>query len=69
MDRLSKLQDKAKYRNPDGLQNPSQVLKRLIPHYQKGMGAKAIGQHLGTEENRSRSFNVFVDGIRYYLSG
>nr|VFJ89470.1 MAG: protein of unknown function (DUF4276) [Candidatus Kentron sp. LFY] len=63
--RLAKHQDSRKYRNPDGLSNPSQELDSLTERtYQKVSGSRNIGPHLSLENNRSHSFNVFLSGIR-----
>lgn len=65
---LSKLQGKAKYRDPDLLANPSQELKKIIPEYQKLGGSREIAQYLTFSDNRSNSFNVFLSGIRRILT-
>lgn len=67
---LARRQKRAKYRNPDRLANPVQELERVTgDRYQKVSGSRAIGPHLsvdasGGQENRSRSFRVFVSGLR-----
>ncbi len=53
-----------RYRSPDDLSNPSQALKRISSKYQKISGSRAIGEKLNIDDNRSRSFNVFIAGIR-----
>lgn len=56
---------KAKYRIPDGIVNPSDELERLTDGvYQKVGGSRMIGPHLDVPTNTSRSFQVFVEGIR-----
>ena len=65
---LARLQNKEKYRNPDVLQNAKQELKKLTKEiYQPIDGSRKIGQHLSLKNNRSRSFNVFVDGVRQLM--
>ena len=65
INRLSKLQNKAKYRNPDKLANPSQELKRITSNrYKKVSGSRAIGPHLSLYENCSYSFHKFISGIK-----
>lgn len=49
---------------PDTWQKPSKDLERLIPEFQKGSGARLMGQHLRETGNLSHSFNVFVDGLK-----
>lgn len=56
---------KAKYRNPDKIVNPSIELRRVTGgRYQKIGGSRAIGIHLDPVRNLSRSFQVFIEGIR-----
>ncbi len=62
--KLTTLQGKAKYRNPDLLENPAQVLKMISPQYQKVSGSRAIGSTLNINNNRSGSFNALVSGVR-----
>ncbi len=50
--------------DPDAWQKPSVEVKRLVPHFQKGSGARAMGQVLRPEGNHSKSFNFFISGIR-----
>jgi len=54
-------------RDPDALPNALQELKRLVPSYQKRSGARSIGVHMVPERNRSRSFQVFIEGLRRIL--
>ncbi len=65
---LKERQDSRKFRDPDKLGNPSEELRKMVPRYQKISGARAIGRHLDIENNRSHSYNVFVQGIRKALS-
>lgn len=61
--RLSRYQNKRKYRNPDSLLNPSRELKKIAPTYQKIAGSRAIAPQLCIETNRSISFNHLIRGI------
>jgi hypothetical protein len=62
---LARQQGKAKYADPDRLANPVQELSRLTAdRYQKIAGSRLIGPRMRLSENRSRSFLVFVSGIR-----
>ncbi|WP_413205705.1 DUF4276 family protein [Rhodospirillum sp. A1_3_36] len=62
--RFERDQRKAKYRDPDRLANAKQEMKTLVKVYKPLSGAGAIGPHLDVGRNQSRSFQVFVDGIR-----
>lgn len=53
-----------KFRDPDALANAAEELRKIVPEYQKLSGARAVAPHLRVEANRSRSFRVFVDGVR-----
>lgn len=54
--------------DPDVWQKPSVELKRLEPRFQKLSGARALAIHLDPHadagRNTSRSFQVFVTGVR-----
>lgn len=60
---LARLQEKAKFRDPDKLANPSEELKKIAPDYQKVSGSRAIGLLLSIENNRSESFNALLNGV------
>jgi hypothetical protein len=62
--RLVGLAKKAKYRNPDAVPKPAVELERLIPGFQKQAAARKLGALLAEERNCSRSFQVFLAGIR-----
>lgn len=57
-------QDTRKFRDPDRLVQPEVELLSLVPGYRKVSGARAVGTALRLEGNRSRSFQVFVEGVR-----
>jgi len=61
---LTRIAEKRKYRIPDDIQNPSLELEKLVPEFQKVSGARKMAGELSKEKNRSRSFQVFVDGVR-----
>ena len=70
---LAGRQKRSKYRDPDRFANPVQELERMTRHrYQKVSGSREIGRRLsvgsvgrgGAHGNRSRSFQVFVSGLR-----
>ncbi len=62
-DKLNKVGNKAQYRNPDNIQQPSREIARLVPEFQKISGARRIASFLSRDGNRSQSFQVMMDGI------
>ena len=62
-----RIQNRAKFRNPDNLGNASQELERLINTKAKTQRAKKICQHFDLEENKSRSFNVFIRTLKQLI--
>jgi hypothetical protein len=64
---ISTRQDQKKFRIPDDLSNAKQELKRIVPRYQPLKGARAISRHMSLKENRSRSFQVFLEGVAKVL--
>lgn len=65
MSGLSGLQGKARYRIPDTIRHPSKELKKITKNrYQKVGGSRVIGRYLSLDNNRSRSFQNFMNGIR-----
>ena len=60
---LSKIGGKARFRDPDAVQQPSDALRRLLPGFRKANGAKSMADFLSREGNRSRSFQVFLCGL------
>jgi hypothetical protein len=61
---IAKRQVKRKYIDPDRLTNAEQELRKLIPRYQKIAGSRLIAQFMDVELNRSKSFQVFMSGVR-----
>ncbi len=53
-----------RFADPDGWQKPSVEVRRLVPAFQKGSGARQMGQHLSIEGNASASFRVFMSGVQ-----
>lgn len=60
---LAKIGKKSRYRDPDTIQQPSKEIMKLIPEFQKISGARQMASHLSRDKNRSRSFQVTMDGI------
>lgn len=66
---LAATQVKKKYRAPDELANAAAELAKLTGHrYQKVGASRAIGPHLDVNNTRSRSFAVFVAGVRRLIA-
>jgi hypothetical protein len=65
---LAQLGRKARYRDPDFIQQPSAELSKLIPEFQKVSGARLMGEFLQGNNNASHSFQVFYKGIRTLLA-
>jgi hypothetical protein len=53
-----------RYRDADGIVQPSTHLKALIPEFQKMSGARRLGTRLSPDRNRSRSFQALMAGLR-----
>lgn len=65
VDNLSRRQNESKYREPDRLGSPKRELINLTgDRYTEVPGSEAIGCHLDPDNTRSRSFSVFVSGVR-----
>jgi Domain of unknown function (DUF4276) len=64
---LSRKQSNSKYRNPDRLNSAKQELKSLVDEYYPGTHSKKIAPHLSLTNNKSQSFQVFIQGVRELL--
>lgn len=62
-DQLRRLRNKRRYRDPDAVQQPSAHVQKLAPGFQKVSGARRTAPLLSRDGNRSRSFNVLMEGI------
>ena len=62
---LRSLKNKSKFSNPDNLSNAAEEIVKIVPEFRKTDGARRMGQAmpLAPKENRSRSFQVFVEGL------
>ena len=65
---LRRLPRKAKFRDPDAVPRPHEVLERFVPEFQKVSGARRMAQHLTRERNRSTSFRIFLAGVEAVAS-
>lgn len=61
---LVKYSKKAKYRDPDNIVNPFVELKKLVPNFTKVLGAQSIAQFMDIDKNTSKSFQIFISGVR-----
>lgn len=60
---LRALSRKARFRDPDSVSRPSDAIRTLVPEFQKVSGARVMAQHLTRDGNRSRSYQVLLEGI------
>jgi hypothetical protein len=65
---LSKKQNQNKFRDPDRLNSAKEELKKLVSEYYPGTHSSEIAPYLSLTENKSRSFQVFIDGIKKIIS-
>ena len=61
--RLKHIGEKARYRDPDVIHQPSREIVRLVPEFQKISGARRMALHLSREGNHSRSFQAMMEAI------
>lgn len=66
--RLLQQRRKARFRNPDTVVNPAEVVSRMVSgvngRFNKTDAARRMGNAMDLEQNRSGSFRVFVEGVR-----
>ena len=53
-----------KFQNPDAIDRPSGALQKLLTDFQKLSGARRMARCLSAESNTSRSFQVFLAGVK-----
>jgi len=63
------LPQKARYWDPDAIQQPSAELAKLVPEFQKVSGARLMGSRLSDDGNLSDSLRAFIDGVRRVAVG
>lgn len=61
---LNRIKNSNKYRDPDEIIDPKETIKRWVPELTQVDGASRISKYMDIENNRSHSFNVFIDGVR-----
>ena len=62
-EKLAGIGQKAKFRRPDTVQQPSKALSQLVPEFQKVSGARTMARFLSRERNISPSFQTLLSGI------
>lgn len=62
-ERLRNIGAKARYRDPDTVIRPSAEIVSLVPEFQKVSGARRMAPYLSRDGNRSRSFQVLIQGL------
>ena len=65
---LRRIGSRARFRNPDAIAYPARELTKLVPHYQKVSGARALARRLTRKGNRSPSFRAMMDGVERLAS-
>lgn len=55
---------RARFRDPDAIDQPSRALAELAPEFQKVSGARAMGARLAADRNTSPSFQAFLNAVR-----
>jgi hypothetical protein len=63
---LTKRSRLKRFSDPDRFNNAPDELQRMVKHYRKLGGARAIAPHLDPSRNRSHSFRVFCDGVQRF---
>jgi hypothetical protein len=68
--KMAENQSKARYKNPDALENPSQALMRLTKNkYQKIDGSRKIAPNMTPDKNKSHSFSVLYHSLSCIIQG
>lgn len=62
-ERLHRIGQRARFRDPDAVRQPSVALNELVPEFQKIAAARRMAQYMSRERNRSRSFQTLLAGI------
>lgn len=62
-EKISDIVRQKKYRIPDAIPNPKEILYKLIPEHQQISGAKRVAPFMNIEKNTSTSFHCFISGI------
>jgi hypothetical protein len=65
---LSRRQNQNRFRDPDRLNSAKEELRKLVSEYYPNTHSRAIAPHLSLTDNKSRSFQVFINGIGKILN-
>ena len=60
----TKYKNRAQFRNPDDIVNPSYELKRIIGDFDKGRASREVPKYMDIDNNGSVSFNRTINGIK-----
>ena len=60
---VSQYRNKKQFRNPDQCINPKNELKKIVGDYSQILTARSIASYMGVEDNKSRSFQCFIEGL------
>ena len=55
--------NKRQFRNPDQCVNPKNELKKIVGDYSQISTAREMASHMIVDNNKSRSFKCFVEGV------
>jgi hypothetical protein len=64
LNNLARQQMKNPCRAPDSITCPSGYLRKMVPDYQKIDGSRRISPYLDLDNQRSKSFDIFIQGLR-----
>ena len=64
--RVARLQNDARYRDPDEIGNPAEIFQKLIGRQAKLATARALAPLLDPARNRSRSFKALVQTLVHF---
>ncbi|MEQ1747458.1 MAG: DUF4276 family protein [Saprospiraceae bacterium] len=64
--RAERYRNKATFRNPDNC-NAKEELRKILPNLQQIGSARAIAPHMDISENKSTSFQQFINGLNRFL--
>lgn len=65
---LHKKAKEKKYRDPDKLGNPSEILSKILNNKSKMNWARNISEFMNINNNNSKSFNMFVTGVQSLIT-
>ena len=66
-EKLNRIGATARFRDPDSIQRPSEELRKLVPTFQKTIGARRMASCLVRERNTSRSFHALLQSVDRFV--